>query len=628
MSKRRRLDSATRILGDPERRERRNLSAFPGIGSAGGEGGEDPPPGGCPNAGPYDAGTPRCTIQSTSEVDGGTYEIIDLESKGLTPGADFVSYCFEGRVGPGTGPVLVTCDGKLGLVTDGLIHYEDWSDPQLPGWDGGWPGTRWFDDGPYYGYKMRLPDPGLLGCINMTYRGPSGSDEWDEACVKMRVSSYCATSRATAYGALLKGGYMGAGYTGFSTAPYIELARGSCADPTLMNASIQANPELTFYAKDNFQELYGLFQQSTGSPIQTTNGVHTGSGPLTIFTGNPEVQANAWQAYPRCGYADFGEIWLCRNNAIKFTGIPTGYYIRLQLEKSGWGGGASLFIAAETSGEVTIDYTYHIPPGHDPDGVRAGQWFQLWDGDPVGGGTMLFQCTPPRGFYPGDVWQVCENGDCATGDFIGDAQATIELAFLDNGDNVIETHEPTGTSAEAYTKDANTVLTGIGIPWQATQARFTTYKRGTADAFACTQNLQFNIGDICCDFTVPAGAEFEDGLFSKVGIANVVEVDINEDGVAEPHVIQVYDEDRSDGTASGAVMWTGEEVGDAWEEHENAPINLMDFDGHDEQDGPGEGVAGNPEFGCGYDYNAIDVDEFGIIPGTDIISVRFKGKVV
>jgi hypothetical protein len=115
---------------------------------------------------------------------------------------------------------------------------------------------------------------------------------------------------------------------------------------------------------------------------------------------------------------------------------------------------------------------------------------------------------------------------------------------------------------------------------------------------------------------------------SFVSADDVVEADVEGTGVAEPHVERIYDDGRSDGTPEGSVMWTGEQIGDSWEEHRESTQNIMDFDGHAEQNGPGVGTAGDPAIGCGYDYEPIDVEKFGVIAGTDIVSLRFKGKVV
>lgn len=659
--RKRRLDTLSRIKEDPERRKRRDLSNYPGInlGAAGG-GDVDVPPGGCPNLAPSDAAEVKETQQDTAEKAGPVYGTVFLADTGIVPGLDEISYCFEGLVGPPGGNLDVSCDGELALTENGLI-FTDLMAGQLPpdGADGFWSrynketgifgstGLKLASDGTGYWVEVRANGGGIANIIRNTtedndYGNPR--DNWAVQVDWRRIYYEASTRQCGAAVVAARGqdlgifdyGYVGGHYHGFVNAPYGMIGRYSSGSWTTLSTSIQSGDGLTFQIKDYEQECYFLADGlgSTGTPFVTTD-----AGNLDTEGGVGLMCNRSLQWYtPEMG--DWGcwfqNIIACKQKPITFTGIPTGWYVRLCLRGQPDGQGSECppqIQLAETSGSVTF------PSRGVTWALHNERWpfpsVQFWDGDPSGSGVLQLDCAPSRGIYPGDTWNLDTTGSQVVDNTTLDAQATVELKIYDKDDNVLATYEPTGSISEGFSRSANTQVLGIPIPWNAENGYmiFTPYKRGTSDSYAKVRNLQVNIGgEVCCEYTTPgelvAGSAAAAAGLSFVTIDDVVEDDVDGDGVPEPHVERIYDDGRSDGTPEGAVMWTGEQIGDSWEEHRESTQNIMDFDGHAEQNGPGVGTAGDPAIACGYDYEPIDVEKFGVIPGTDIVSLRFKGKVV
>jgi len=249
----------------------------------------------------------------------------------------------------------------------------------------------------------------------------------------------------------------------------------------------------------------------------------------------------------------------------------------------------------------------------------------VWDGDPGGGGNLVLECEIPRGIWGGDVYEYFPNGDCNTSETLTNAEGYIEMEVYDINDTLLHTNTPAAPSTITTTAWArkNGVL-NYALPLNAWYLRFTPKKTGTADAFACFQKLQVNTGGICCAYADPStGGELSLALIHYPGDLIVAEGgDATADGYAGERLIQtVWDQTR-------LLGWTGEEIGDSYDEHHQGTQNIMGFDATSEQNGPGEGVSGDAEWGCGYVYDAIDIDDFGLTAGTDTISLRFKAKVV
>ena len=669
MSKRkRRLDTHTRIVTDPERRKRRNLSDYPAGHHASGAVVE--PPSGCANLAPLDAGTERCTVQTTSEVAALAYPPVLIEATGLIPGADVISYCYEGKVGPNDGPIYTSCDGNLSLTEDGLVH-SDLIDGQVPGgvdafwdrWDketgilGGYATLRYDAVNKNYWVAMWPSTKSKVGAVIISKVSQDfPRDNWamqadfrrvifQEGSGGLDVGVGVVLARSEALG-IFDECYGFGHYAGFVGTPVGHTFRYTAGFWVDLKNQIQAGDGFTSWVQDDEQEGYFRIDgASTGTPFVTTDAVNkdtVGGCGLIVCKGwySDGQFTNTYQE------GQFQNIYICKSKPIEITDVPTGWYGRLLLND----GDDLLSAVAESGGSFVF-------PSRDSASVGATQYwrwpfqgFQIFDGAPFGGGVLQLECKPARGVFPGDVWTLGPVGGGKKGKpgySQLDVSAAMELKIYDIDDVVIATYETLGVRSEGYTRSirgpdfpqpirqpgAGTRYLDIPIPFNASYMIFTPYKRGTADAFACVRNLQVNIGgEACCEYATPgvgvAVANFAAHGYSYVSTDDVIDIDLDGDGFAEPHVTVVYDEVRSDGSTEGAVQWTGEEIGDTWEEHRNAPINLMKFDGHAEQAGPGDGAAGDPVTGAGYQYGIIDVEDYGIIPGTDMISLRFKGKVV
>jgi hypothetical protein len=661
MSGRRRNDSLSRKLSEVDRRKRRNLGDFPVRASGTAAGGDvDVPPGGCPNLAPSDAAEIKETQQDTAEKAGPVYGTVFLADTGIVPGHDEISYCFEGMVGPPGGNEVVDCDGDLALTENGLV-FTDLINGQLPpdGFDGFWSrynketgifgsaGLKFASDGTGYWVEVRANGGGISNIIRNTtedndYGNPR--DNWAVQADFRRIYYEGSTSRqpvaaiVAARGqdlGIFDYGYVG-GHFHTNLSPAGLIGRYSSGSWTSLQQGIQSGDGLTFQIKDYEQECFFLADgvSSTGSPYVTTDAgnLDTEGGvglmcnrSLTVYS----PQMGDWGCW-------FQNIICCKQKPITFTGIPTGWYVRLCLRDGIDGYECPPQLQAQ---ESSNSITFPSRGTGSPNGIANERWpfpsVQFWDGDPSGSGVLQVECAPSRGIYPGDTWNFSFTGGQVVDDTVLDAQATIEMKLYDAYDNLLNTYEPTGAISEGFTRTPDTQVLGIPIPWNAENGYmiFTPYKRGTSDSYAKVRNLQVNIGgEVCCEYTTPGELVAQSSAvaagLSFVSADDVVEADVEGTGVAEPHVERIYDDGRSDGTPEGSVMWTGEQIGDSWEEHRESTQNIMDFDGHAEQNGPGVGTAGDPAIGCGYDYEPIDVEKFGVIAGTDIVSLRFKGKVV
>jgi len=652
---RERKDRLSRELGAADRRPRAELTYRDTFGVASTVA-LSTDVGACPNIGPSNAGNEICTIQSTAEVAGTPYNIVNLSDVSVVPGADVLSYCFEGKVGPGTGPILITCNGEWGLLEDGLIYREGFNYP------GGWLDTDLSDFGGAVGdWHLETPP---LDSITRLFGNPAGlyddaeleglgwSTYHNEAAFQFRVQT--PSSRTVAGQRDLVGGmgvnfdvaggpfptdmYWGGRAELLGAASYVYIGKLNAATHDVVFASIQENSAPTWWMnmstgkKGLLQHLRGSTTNPASSDTQWMAGGILNSAQ-TGLPGGGQDAVHSTRHGRLCFYASkhfdyyagivrsglwFWDIKVTKNAVVEVRGAAsTDYWLRYAHRDYASTGGylPTLIRARPTDYKLGIDGEYYDWP------FRA---FEVWTStnasDPTSTGTLVLEeCAPSRGIWPGDVWTFSSAGDLSSTQlFAGDAQATVQLEFLDASSGVISTYEPTGAQSEAYSR-VGTAYLGAPVPYNANRMRFTPYKRGTADAFACVRQLQVNTGSVeCCVYGAPTVGGVN-GVVDYVAIAGLHYVDLDGDLYSEPYVKQIWDSINS-------TLVPGSAITVSYDEHRTGSQNLVDLDGYDIHSGPGVGSSGAASTGRGYEYGAIELFNYDLSSG-DLFSVRFQARL-
>lgn len=645
-------DSISRILGADERRKRRNLSAFPGIASGAGGDGDVGDPTSCPNIGPADAGPERCTIKGTGNPTNGVpYLDVSVGAAGMIAGQDLISYCYDARVGPGTDSIECWCDGKLGLIASGKVYDsghgfndDSWKEeltdldspfniawhrfqdengfwwlktdglPQIPAELGGFD-TYW------YLYPKNMPDLEEMWVV--AYIDGMGSEGcW--YCNWWVIPLGCPGHRGHAGVMACKTDHNFNGWGGEDSHWHGFSGCGSGAEIYQYPARVAAGGGIQFFG------LPSLWKQNSSSDANTVRFIDHRGSPTehTTTNTNKDGQAGKVAIYQYLhtdvpvqviegGGFRLGWFTACTSREVKMQGLPTGYYAGITGFERAWPDLTTAFDGVEDGGEsggtVTIDFGGRHPP--------ASTWI-IWDGDPDTTGVEVLRCDIPRGIWGGDVFEYFALADCEGTEIIPDVEGYIKMEVIDATDTVRDTIIPTDVANTTEWVRHNGIL-GYGLPSYAHILRFTPVKTGTGDAFACFQKLQVNLDAICCAYTDPIGDCCVDETmiadFSTLVVAEGGEVEGTEQAGAR-FIAQLWDAERQ-------VIVNASDVGAAVEEHRQGQQNIMGFDGDAERDGPGNGAVGNPSTGCGYEYDMIDMVEWGIEEG-DPLSLRFKGKVV
>jgi len=661
-----RRDKLSRQLGDPHRRKRRNIEVVrvpvPGYT---GSSGEPPTPGGgtepdgCPNIGPPESGAVFRTSSGTGDQKGHEYTPVLMARLGLDDCTKTISYCFCARVGPSTSPSVVSCNEHLGRIEAGLLA-QPLQVPSLRDWSGDTDSARVIEKDGRLVYEIYL-DGGI------TY-APSWWAQRDNLYVQAK-HQYEGTAAFFETYVSLDDGQTGR----------ISYAYGDCQQVVMNEPYIEAGG-----AHYQISRSYNLFSNQAYSWLNTRENGHgwrqsydtkvwygggepTGESWASVLPYQPIIGTPDpvfWSASPgwvSCtiglasggkedsGYACGGEyIWpeglgrawwwdllIMKHHKVFFQGIPEGYFVILRNPYGGpaFASGARSREGASASGELEVwpvwrgafgDYFETFYLGGSADETECGGTdqsypcykFELYDGDPCDTGSLVEECTVNEGFYGGDVWVYSTSGLSPTGT-VPDVYSTIRLNVLNNDGDIMESYEPTGANTVAWSR---TGYTNITLPNGAAALEFVQWKRGDGDGWGEVDDLQVNVGDVCCPYSPPQWQFYVPTVSSDGEVDDTAGLGISPNDV-------IYNPATGDAYAHVTRLWsetyeafvTADELYESLDEHRQGAANLLTVS-RDERATPG---ASGAETGDA--YPDIVLADHGIEPEQKI-SLRFQAK--
>jgi hypothetical protein len=680
MPRDRRTTDLSRKLSETQRRKRRDVrytganlvgAVFDSTGSTG----EGPCITSCPNFGPVDAGIEQQTAQSTGTVIGHVYQDVVLADVGIIAGADLVSFCYDGRIGPSTGPIEVYCDGQFALIESGLLAKPDFS-AGLGDWEvlaGTWeteqdPGGTWvlkgyaelddftgtFNNWALIRYKP-IPDR-KTAYLQFRYQrqgvgtgdyyiGDNVGGRWHfwDGDPDMQLSGNDLRVRwgqdTTASGGASWDWWKGNSNGTFGVAKELTILRPSNgktgASPVKTNVfSMQADPVHLFVNTDS-ASTDGPYQYQSEwiyqEPIFNTDviahasAVHEdNAGHLSIAVYNSLNQTGLFGKHAKeVGYWKVYDITIMKDRAVEWQLGSSGRRVKMRA-----GSGASVResytpFPASSDGS-NISYSLWRNGFSTGTAAPSGPWganyplgyIEVHASDAYSSTSLLATCNEAL-VYGGDVWAFSSGSTfSSTAGLSSTACATfIKLNFLDSGGNILSTHGSTVTTG-SFAYDRLTGAEGIAVPETAVKARFTHMKTGPGDCFGMADDLQFNVGDCCCPYSPPLLA-----LLNALSGGEIV-TSIDWSSLAYtilPSSIGGYAMTRLWSTADQAWVFA-EDLFDTHAEHRTAPINFL-RSAHDTKTvGPTTGDADSTA-----PYPSIGFGEFGMSTG-DRISLRFMAR--
>jgi len=628
--------------------------------------GEGGGPAQCPNLAPFDAAVPNRTQQAQGTVLGTPYDLVPIDTTGITPGRDRISYCYQARVGPSEdvdGGDTGTSDGKMIRLREGLlgqIQASQQGNIKLRRGNV----YRVTKDGQQV-YEVRqdsvgyswaaLVDPrlGLDADGEINAQGEQHTRLWMQAYLQYEGTSspfIGGTSRtlcANHVGDRYKHPYhMTSPFVGFTNDPEGDVGSGYWYLYTSKRGFFSGQFESWLVRHPGLLKVSGRGSKtiSCDNPlhfhIEGNRMIAMAAGKAAWFQKDPITSTDAVETgpwYPMFGlwndpdFTEIGRSWnpqmdVCRDQIVRINSVgpanPFGGTNHVALVNQhgqraraySFSGGAELVWAAWRN---NID-SFYGKEAQTKVGISTPEYkfrwpankIEIWSGQPGGGGSLVDEVDVPIGIWPGDVWDYHSDGAGEPGGEFPNASVTLLLEFLDAAQNVISTIEPPTVSNIAY--EAVSSVDHV-VPLGTAFFRFTPKKTGTANAWGETDDLQFNRGEICCEFSDPRVAPVDrtlDLVLDDCGCVDDTDVAIGTDG--KSHVTQLYGE-------TNEQLITGDEIIDALAEQGQSAVNLLE-QSNEERFTPS--AAGEQ---TGEPWPLLDLDAVGIDEGATL-SIRVEAR--
>lgn len=131
----------------------------------------------------------------------------------------------------------------------------------------------------------------------------------------------------------------------------------------------------------------------------------------------------------------------------------------------------------------------------------------------------------------------------------GALRAPVELEFLDAGEGLLGSYQPSGPGLEAWSRDGASAV----LPASTAILRFSAWRRGSRQGSACARRLQVNAGTTPCAYKAPASILSTDVVYSAVDAGSA---SVNSDLDLSAGEVQLLTLDQS-----GALTLSGAEAG-------------------------------------------------------------------